>query len=45
MQKTWFLNVKENDLLELEKYFISLTDKELKKREIKLKKSNRRTIF
>ena len=38
MQKTWFLNVKKNDLLELEKYFINLTDKELKKREIKLKK-------
>ena len=38
MQKTWFLNVKKNDLLELEKYFINLTDKQLKKREIKLKK-------
>ena len=43
MRKTQFLKVK-NSLLELEKYYIELKDKESQDREIKIKRS-RRSIF
>ena len=43
MQKNHFLKVK-NSLLELEKYFIELKDRELKHREEKIKR-DRRIIF
>ena len=44
MRKNQFLNVK-NSLLELEKYFIKLKDKELKDREVKIKREIEEVFF
>ena len=44
MWKNQFLNVK-NNLLELEKYFIKLKDKELKDREVKIKREIEELFF
>ena len=44
MRKNQFLNVK-NNLLELEKDFIKLKDKELKDREVKIKREIEEPLF
>ena len=44
MQKSQFLKVK-NSLLELEKDFIELKDRELKNKEVKIKKQIEQQIF
>ena len=44
MRKNQFLNVK-NSLLELEKDFIKLKDKELKDREVKIKREIEEPLF
>ena len=44
MRKNQFLNVK-NNLLELEKDFIKLKDKELKDREVKIKREIEELFF
>ena len=40
MQETWFLKVK-NSLLELEKYFIEMKDREIKDRKLKIERKIR----